>query len=102
MIKGGTPSWTILELPSKNRSHGRLEAWTTRLAPAAFDGYNANMTTKELIRKLLDQLPDDATIEDVQYQIFVLQKIQAGEEDLEAGRIVTNDQVMQDLARWVK
>lgn len=60
------------------------------------------MTTKELIRKLLDQLPDDATIEDVQYQIFVLQKIQAGEEDLKAGRIVTNDQVMNDLARWVK
>jgi len=60
------------------------------------------MTTKELIRKLLDQMPDDATIEDIQYQIFVLQKIQAGEEDLEAGRIVAHDQVMQDLARWVK
>jgi predicted transcriptional regulator len=72
------------------------------LAPEAFDGYNAIMTTKELIRKLLDQMPDDATIEDVQYQIFVLQKIQAGEEDLEAGRIVTHDQVMHDLARWVK
>ena len=72
------------------------------MAPEAFDGYNATMTTKELIRKLLDQMPDDATIEDIQYQIFVLQKIQAGEEDLEAGRILTNDQVMQDLARWVK
>ncbi len=60
------------------------------------------MTTKELIRKLLDKMPDNATIEDIQYQIYVLQKIQAGEEDLGAGRIVSNDQVMQDLARWVK
>ena len=68
----------------------------------AFDGYYAIMTTKELIRKLLDQMPDDATIEDIQYHIFVLQKIQAGEADLEAGRIATNDQVMHDLARWVK
>jgi hypothetical protein len=72
------------------------------LEAEAFDGYNEIMTTKELIRKLLDQMPDDATIEDIQYQIFVLQKIQAGEENLEAGRIVTHDQVMQDLARWVK
>ena len=72
------------------------------MVPEAFDGYNAIMTTKELIRKLLDQMPDDATIEDIQYQIFVLQKIQAGEEDLESGRIMTHDQVMQDLARWVK
>ena len=40
------------------------------------------MTAKELVRRLLDGLPDDATIEDVQYQIYVLQKIRAGEEDL--------------------
>ena len=60
------------------------------------------MTAKELVRRLLDGLPDDATIEDVQYQIYVLQKIRAGEEDLEAGKTVTHDEVMRDLARWVK
>ncbi|MBI4565712.1 MAG: hypothetical protein HY716_13545 [Planctomycetes bacterium] len=41
-----------------------------------------------MIRKLLDQLPDEATIEDVQYQIYILQKIQAGEEDVQANRTV--------------
>jgi len=65
-------------------------------------GYNAIMTTKEVLRRLLDRLPEDATIEDVQYQIYVLQKIQAGEEDLKAGRVKTHDEVMQDLARWLK
>jgi predicted transcriptional regulator len=60
------------------------------------------MTTKELLRKLLDRLPDDATIEDVQYQIYVLQKIRAGEEDLEAGRTVPHEQVLKDLAQWLK
>ena len=60
------------------------------------------MTTKELIRKLLDRLPEGATIEDVQYQIYLLQKIQAGEKDIEAGRTVPHDQVMKDLAQWVK
>jgi predicted transcriptional regulator len=72
------------------------------LAAESFDGHEATMTTKELIRKLLDLMPNDATIEEIQHQIYVLQKIQAGEKELEAGRIVSNDQVMQDLARWVK
>jgi predicted transcriptional regulator len=60
------------------------------------------MTTKELLQKLLDRLPDDATLEDVQYQIYVLQKIHAGEEDIAAGHTVPHDEVMRDLARWVK
>jgi len=86
----------IRELRVQSNSH------PTRLAGEEFNGYNAHMTTKEVIRKLLDKMPDNATIEDIQYQIYVLQKIQAGEDDLRAGRIVSNDQVMQDLARWVK
>jgi len=60
------------------------------------------MTTKEVIRKLLDQLPDDATLEDVQYQLYVLQKLHAGEQDLQQGRTVPHEQVLKDLARWVK
>ncbi|MBI2900402.1 MAG: hypothetical protein HYY17_09460 [Planctomycetes bacterium] len=64
--------------------------------------YNPGVTTKELLRVLLDRLPDDTTIEEVQYQIYVLQKIQAGEEDLDAGRVVPHDEVMRDLARWLK
>ena len=60
------------------------------------------MTTKELLQKLLDRLPDDATLEDVQYQIYVLQKIHAGEAGIAAGRTVPHDEVMRDLARWLK
>ena len=60
------------------------------------------MTTKEIIRKLLDRLPDDATIEDVQYQIYVLQKVQAGEDDLKEGKVVGHDEIVKDLARWLK
>ena len=69
------------------------------LASPALKDYNGCMTTKEVIRKLLDRLPDDASIEDVQYQIYVLQKIQAGGADLKAGRVKRHDEVMKDLAR---
>ena len=64
--------------------------------------YNPGVTTKEVLQKLLDRLPDDATMEDVQYQIYVLQKIRAGENDLEAGRTIPHAEVLKDLAEWLK
>jgi len=65
-------------------------------------GYNESMTTKEAIQKLVDRLPEDATIEDLQYQLYVLQKIKAGEEDLTSGRTVPHAEILKDLAQWVK
>ena len=48
--------------------------------------------------KLIQSLAEDASIEDIQYHLYVLQKIQAGEEDIEAGRVVPHEDVMRDLA----
>jgi predicted transcriptional regulator len=60
------------------------------------------MATKEVLHKLLDRLSDDATIEHVQYQIYVLQKIHAGQEDIRQGRTIPHDQVMKEFAQWLK
>lgn len=56
-------------------------------------------TAKQDARKILDGLADDASLEDIQYHLYVLQRIQRGREDVEAGRIVTQDEVEQRLAR---
>ena len=39
--------------------------------------------------RLIDQLPDDATWEDLQYQIYFRQKVEAGRRDSREGRTVT-------------
>lgn len=44
-------------------------------------------TAKQAVRSLLDQLPDDASFEDIQYHIYVREKIERGLEDVEAGRV---------------
>lgn len=59
------------------------------------------MTTKEAVLKMIQSLPDDASIEEILYHLYVLQKIQAGEEDIEAGRVVPHEEVMRDLAQWL-
>ena len=45
-------------------------------------------TIKEEARRLVEQLPDDATWEDLQYQIYFRQAVQAGLGDSHAGRVV--------------
>ena len=48
-------------------------------------------------RRLADQLPEDATWEDVLYQIYVRQSVEAGLEDCRTGRLVSTEEVRRRL-----
>jgi predicted transcriptional regulator len=48
---------------------------------------------KEEARRLIEDLPEDATWDDLMYSIYVRQAIEAGIRDAEAGRIVNVDEV---------
>jgi hypothetical protein len=43
---------------------------------------------KDEVRRMAERLPDDATWEDLQYQIYVRQAIEAGLKDSREGRTV--------------
>ena len=58
-------------------------------------------TAKQDARKVLDRLPEGASLEDIQYHLYVLQRIERGREDVQAGRIVPQDGVERRLARWL-
>jgi predicted transcriptional regulator len=45
-------------------------------------------TIKDEARRLVEGLPDDATWEDLQYQIYFRQAVQAGLKDSQEGRVV--------------
>lgn len=66
-------------------------------------GSVATIPTKQLLQQLIDELPDDCTIEDAQYRLYVLGVIERGRADLAAGRTVLHDVVTADLGRrWGK
>ncbi len=54
------------------------------------------------VQRILEKLPDDATLEDIQYHIYVRQKIEAGVADIEAGRVLSQDQVEAQFAKWLE
>ena len=57
-------------------------------------------TAKEDVRVLLDKLPDDCSLEDVQYHLYVVEKIHRGIERAETEGIVSQDDAERKLNKW--
>ena len=58
-------------------------------------------TAKQEVSKLLTKLPEDCSLEDIQYHLYVLQKIERGLKDGEEGRVYTQDEVERRMAKWI-
>jgi predicted transcriptional regulator len=58
-------------------------------------------TAKEQVQHILEQLPQDASLEDIQYHIYVRQKIEQGLADAESDRVVGHAEVQQRLSKWL-
>jgi hypothetical protein len=57
---------------------------------------------KDTVRDLLNRLPDDVSLEDVLYHLYVLQAVDRGLADVEAGRTIPHEQVAEEMRRkWV-
>jgi predicted transcriptional regulator len=60
------------------------------------------VTTKDTVRALLDRLPEDCTLDDVLYHLYVIQSVERGLADADAGRTIPHEQVAADLRRkWL-
>jgi predicted transcriptional regulator len=55
-------------------------------------------TAKEQIRQILDEAPDDASYEEIEYRIYVRRKLERAMEDIEAGRTVSHAEVKRQVA----
>ena len=51
------------------------------------------MTAKQAAQQVIDHLPEQASWNDIMYELYVTQKIEAGIEAAEAGRTVPHEQV---------
>jgi len=57
---------------------------------------------KERVQEVLHRLPDDCSMDDVLYHLYVVQQIDRGLADVEAGRTLPHEEVAEELRRkWV-
>lgn len=57
-------------------------------------------TAKERILKLVEELPDDASSQEIRYLIYVREKVAQGREDVKAGRFVSEAELDCRLSRF--
>jgi hypothetical protein len=55
-----------------------------------------------LAQKMISNLPDQATFDDIQYELYVLECIEKGEQEVVQGKIKTKSQVEQGIGKWLK
>ncbi|HEY6136183.1 MAG TPA: hypothetical protein VI670_00295 [Thermoanaerobaculia bacterium] len=55
---------------------------------------------KDEVRRLLDSLPDEASYEDIQYHIYVQQKIDRGLAASEQGDFISDEEIEHRIQRW--
>jgi predicted transcriptional regulator len=58
-------------------------------------------TPKQQVQEILENLPEDASLEDIQYHIYVRQKIEQGLADVDAGRVISHEEVKRRLSKWL-
>lgn len=58
-------------------------------------------SAKNNVEALLRILPDDCTLEDIQYHLYVLEKIQRGLEVADTQGTLTQEEVEQRLSKWI-
>lgn len=59
-------------------------------------------TAKNEVSRFLTRLPEDCSLEDIQYHLYVLQKIEHGLKDAEDGRVYTQEEIEKKMAKWLK
>ena len=58
-------------------------------------------TAKDEVRKILDRIPDEASFEDIQYHIYVREKIERGLQDVEKGKVISQEEVERRMSKWL-
>ncbi|MBT5019632.1 hypothetical protein OAH05_02840 [bacterium] len=61
----------------------------------------SNTPIQEL-QKLINTLPEDATWEDIEYAMNVVQKIRKGQESAKSGQCLSSNEVRKQFQEWRK
>lgn len=58
--------------------------------------------SKRAALRIIQQLPDEASLEEIMYELYVRQRIDRGLRELAAGRTVSHAEVKRSVAKWLR
>ncbi len=63
-------------------------------------GYTNGMSAKETVLQAIHRLPDDADYRAIAEEIAFLAALEQGDRDIQAGRVVSNEDARKKLESW--
>jgi len=58
-------------------------------------------SAKQTVMDVLQGMPDDCTLEDVQYQLYLRQQLEKSRQAADEGRLVPHEEVKGRLSKWL-
>ena len=59
------------------------------------------MTNKQIVQDLLNRIPDDASLQDIAYELEFTAAIRQGVAELDNGQSVSAEEIERDLSSWL-
>jgi hypothetical protein len=50
--------------------------------------------------EVISRMPDEAGIDDIMYELYVLEKLRKAEKDIEAGRTISTEELEERMGKW--
>jgi len=58
-------------------------------------------TEKVEVVNLIKKLPDDSTFEDIQYHIYIAEKLKKAKRQIKEGKVLTQKEAEKRLDKWI-
>lgn len=59
------------------------------------------VSVKQEVASLLERLPEDCSLEDIQYHLYVIEKVRNGLARADAEGVIEQDEAEARLAKWI-
>lgn len=59
------------------------------------------VSIKQEVASLLERLPEDCSLEDIQYHLYVLEKVRGGLDRADREGVIEQDEAEARLAKWL-
>lgn len=57
---------------------------------------------KQQVFELIEELPEKVDIDELIYRLYLRQKLEDGERDVNEGRVVSHEEVIKETSKWFK
>jgi predicted transcriptional regulator len=60
------------------------------------------VNNKQAALKIIEQMPDDVSLEDIMHELYFRQRVDRGLKESEEGKLIPHDEVMREIAEWLR